>query len=133
MQDFKLLPELDYWPPSGAEIETHQKQRIPTIAKPNWPKRMRAIQHSPFLLPKYRQLIYWITTDSVLDGRRLIRTSYRGICSRCGVIASTTHMFRDCPVIRKVWDYADQLGSQHWSDFDKYNYEMIPDLISEYV
>ena len=132
LQGCKTLKQLEPWPPSVQEKELHQARNAAGPARPNWPKRLRAIQHSPFLLPKYRQLIYWITTDSVLDGNRLIRTSIKGRCSYCGVIASTPHIFKECHITVKVWALANQLGASHWPDYCNFKYEMIPDMLSEY-
>ena len=79
---YKLLPQLESWPPSQEESAGGNEI--------NWAKRMKVIMNCPFMMPKYRQLVYWITTKTLMDGKRLKHmplSSSKGVCPFCNVSA----------------------------------------------
>ena len=98
---------------------------------PKWNARFKTIHNARHVAPKYKQLIYWITTDSLLDGRRILRSSPKGICPECGQIASRAHMFRDCPLVKHIWNIASQLGARHWDDYSDFQYGYIPTILAD--
>ena len=84
--------------------------------KPNWKVIFKKLRNCTFLSPKYRQLVYQITTNSVIDGVKLHTINpLKGICPHCGIVASTHHMLMECPHIKSIWYIIDQLESTHWS------------------
>ena len=82
-----------------------------------------------FLGSKYRQLIYQITPNSVIDGVGLHKTNpLRGICPHCGTVASTQHMLANCVFVKSIWQLIDKLGNEHWEDYNPLVYDLIPDM-----
>ena len=128
---FKTLNALEKWPPSEEEIKAHKdKDSDPT---PNWAVRMKYNTNCTFLDPKYRQLIYYVTTNTIIDGLRLHRSNPNlGLCPFCNIPASSKHMFIECPKSKEVWDIIDQLGNSHWGDYTALNYDFIPIMLKEY-
>ena len=112
----KPLPALLHWKPSKGEQQAHkdkiEQKKIPpsTPLKINWQLRMQKIINCPFVKPKYRQLIYWITTGTLCTGKQLRHFSPRGMCPHCidpPTTASWQHMFFDCPQFGRksiTWD-----------------------------
>ena len=95
--------------------------------------RFKKMKNCTFLGPKYRQLIYQITTNSLIDGIRLHYTNpLRGHCADCGVVASTQHMLMDCTYTKSMWCLIDQLGSKHWNDYKPLVYDQIPNILEVY-
>lgn len=127
----KFIDYLKRWPPSPEEIKNHRGK--PPPIKVNWKQRLKRLRNCTFLGPKYRQLIYQITTNSVIDGVRLHKTNpLRGICPHCGTIASTQHMLADCVVVKSTWQVIDRLGKDHWEEYEPLVYDMIPDVLRSY-
>lgn len=100
---------------------------------------MQRIINCPFIGPKYRQLIYWITTDTLCSGTRLHHYSPRGMCPHCTsdsgdpIIASWRHMFFECSTSTHIWMEVDMKGHLHWGDeYQPLDPNEVPTLISEY-
>jgi len=133
------LAKLTDWPITDIDIRHHSlKKRTgpPTI---DWLYRFKHMHNCPFLLPKYTQLIYWITTNSLKSGQWLAiinRPDTPGTCPHCTLpsnsldntsgpsppTASTAHMFWLCPFVKGIWNEADQLGHSFWPDYVDFNY-----------
>ena len=64
-----FIDYLKRWPSSSEEIKSHHDK--PPPFKVNWKERLKRLRNCTFLGPKYKQLIYQITTNSVIDGVRL--------------------------------------------------------------
>ena len=123
----KLLSQLGSWPPS--QEETDGGHGI------NWAHRMKVIMNCPFALPKYRQLVYWITTETLMDGKRLQhmpRNPSKGVCPFCNVSAESKHIFESCTKTMEFWAKVDHLGSQHWRQYTPLEYEYIPTILNTY-
>lgn len=60
---FSLLPSLSSWPISKYEMK--EAENYNGVPKINWAKRLKLIANCSFIAPKYRELIYWITTKSL--------------------------------------------------------------------
>ena len=126
-----FIEYLQRWPPSPEEIKNHDDR--PPPVKVNWKERLKRLRNCTFLGPKYRQLIYQITTNSVIDGARLHKTNpLRGLCPHCGTIASTQHMLADCVAVKSIWRVIDKLGNAHWDDYEPLVYDLIPDILRSY-
>jgi hypothetical protein len=126
-----FIEYLKRWPPSTEEIKNHHDK--PPPIKVNWKERLKRLRNCTFLGPKYRQLIYQITTNSVIDGVRLHKTNpLRGICPHCGTVASTQHMLADCVFVKTIWQIIDKLGNEHWEDYNPLVYDLIPDILRSY-
>ena len=57
-QEYKPLPELTRWPATKEEARNCRARGVES--SPNWKKRFKNIHNARHMLPKYRQLIYWI-------------------------------------------------------------------------
>jgi hypothetical protein len=125
---YKLLPQLESWPPSQEESAGGNEI--------NWPaKRMKVIMSCPFMMPKYRQLVYWITTKTLMDGKRLKHMPLnpsKGVCLFCNVSAASMHIFKSCTKTLEFWTKADHLGEQHWAGYKPLDYEHIPTILTTY-
>ena len=137
----KPLQALMYWKPSKGEHQAHKDKvelkKIPpgTPLKINWQHRMQKIINCPFVKPKYRQLIYWITTGTLCTGKQLRHFSPRGMCPHCTHIPTTAtwqHMFFECPQSQTVWEEIDNLGSLQWDNYIPLEYNEIPVILNEY-
>ena len=130
-QEYEPLRELDRWPPTLEEaLKCRARGLVPA---PDWKKRFKYIHNARHLLPKYRQLIYWITTDSLLDGRRINRTrAPRGVCTACNTLATPEHMFSTCVIAVHIWQIASHLAEGHWADYEPFEYNLIPTLLNSY-
>ena len=127
----KPLEQLENWPPSQGEIEKHGKKLGPVFI--NWTLRLKKLRNCTFIGPKYRQLIYQITTDSVVDGLRLSFTELeRGLCPHCDKVADIHHMLITCEHIQSIWIVIDKLGSTHWDEYFPLQYEQIPVILESY-
>ena len=82
--------------------------------------------------PKYRQLIYWITTDTLCTGKQLVHYSPRGLCPHCQTTANWMHMFFTCSVSVQIWEIIDELGSLQWNDWRPLTPNEIPVLLNDY-
>ena len=69
-----LLPALNNWPVTKYDIEYHRQKQFSGEPKIHWDIRFKHIHNCPFLLPKYPQLIYQITTDTLKSGLWIIRS-----------------------------------------------------------
>ena len=85
---------------------------------PKWNARFKTIHNARHVAPKYKQLIYWITTDSLLDGRRILRSSPRGICPECSSywdlkvkIRLFSNFFKRAKMSRNGWGVVRSLPS----------------------
>ena len=124
---YKLLPQLESWPPSQEESAGGNEI--------NWAKRMKVIMNCPFMMPKYRQLVYWITTKTLMDGKRLKHmplSPAKGVCSFCNVSAASMHIFKSCTKTLEFWTKADHLGEQHWAGYKPLDYEHMPTILTTY-
>ena len=137
----KPLPALLHWKPSKGEQQSHkdkiEQKKIPpsTPLKINWQLRMQKIINCPFVKPKYRQLIYWITTGTLCTGKQLRHFSPRGMCPHCidpPTTASWQHMFFDCPQSQTIWEEINSLGSSHWGSYTPLEPNEVPVILSEY-
>ena len=135
------LPALLIWTPSRGEIQAHQAKLAKGMALPesnpkiNWKLRFKKIANCAFVMPKYRQLIYWITTNTICSGKQLRHFSGRGFCPHCRevpVVANWRHMFFECPVSIEIWVIVNDLGSAHWDDYIPLDPNEIPVLLNEY-
>ena len=130
-QEYKPLPELTRWPATKEEARNCRARGVES--SPNWKKRFKNIHNARHMLPKYRQLIYWITTDSLLDGRRVNRTrAPRGTCTLCNVTATPEHMFNSCVIAVQIWQIASHLAEQQWEDYEPFEYNLVPTLLNSY-
>jgi hypothetical protein len=133
---FNKLPELNVWTPTTKELAIHAASEfanLPCTIK--WSTRMKAIEQCVFLLPKYRQLIYWITTDSTMSGDRIKAFSQKWKCPRCpgNQAASPTHMFQACALATRVWAEMDRIGTLQWgNNYTPFVYNEVPVLLQEY-
>jgi exonuclease III len=130
-KDFKPLPALAQWQPDADELANHQDDGPCEI---NWARRFKLLHNCTFIVPKYRQLIQWITTETLCDGYRLNKTNpTRGLCPFCGTVADTKHMFNTCPRVREYWRVVNTQGRAHWGN-EYYNLitNDIPTLLSKY-
>jgi hypothetical protein len=138
----KPLAALAAWPVTDTDVRHHanlKRRGQPVI---DWAYRLKAVHNCPFLLPKYAQLIYWITSDTLKSGKWLIKshiTKASGMCPCCTTLvnavnplmqnvtvpvpASAAHMFDECLMAKSVWDEADQLGRSFWPEYENFNYE----------
>ena len=124
---YKLLPQLESWPPSQEESAGGNEI--------NWAKRMKVILNCPFMMPKYRQLVYWITTKTLMDGKRLKHmplSPSKGVCPFCNVSAESMHIFKSCTKTLEFWTKADHLGEQHWAGYKPLDYEHMPTILTTY-
>ncbi len=134
----KPLYALERWTPSIAEIDKHNikinQGDLPPSAKCeiNWRYRFQKIVNCPFVQPKYRQLIYWITTDTLCTGKQLVHYSPRGLCPHCQTTANWMHMFFTCSVSVQIWEIIDELGSLQWNDWRPLTPNEIPVLLNDY-
>ena len=134
------LNALEIWFPSREETITHNNKiaegDIPptSVLKINWKLRFQKMTTCCFVLPKYRQLIYWITTNTLCTGKVLHHVSGKGFCPHCmgGTVAYWRHMFFDCPNSVRVWKCIDDLGKSHWSDYISLMPNEIPVLLNTY-
>ena len=83
----------------------------------DWKERLIKLTNSPFLAPKYSQLLYWIITDTILSGQKLHRWQLNGNCPGCGCLHDTKGMFTTCHFAQEIWSELDNLGSQFWPDY----------------
>ena len=136
----KPLNALEIWDPSKEETLIHNikiaEGDIPPDypLKINWKVRFQKIATCCFILPKYRQLIYWITTNTLCTGKRIHQYSARGFCPFCsdGTVANWMHMFFECPTTVEVWKNINELGSVHWRDYTPLVPNEIPVLLNNY-
>ena len=132
------LSALEIWLPSREETTTHTNKIARgdispnSVLKINWKLRFQKMTSCCFVLPKYRQLIYWITTNTLFTGKILHHVSSKGFCPHCGAIAYWIHMFFECPNSDRVWKCIDDLGKSHWSDYVSLMPNEIPVLLNTY-
>ena len=80
------LSALEIWLPSREETTTHINKIARgdispnSVLKINWKLRFQKMTSCCFVLPKYRQLIYWITTNTLFTGKILHHVSSKGFC-----------------------------------------------------
>ena len=100
----------------------------------NWKKVFKNLRNCTFLVPKYKQLIYWILTGSIMDGYRLnLIKNDKGICPFCQTGANAKHMFSTCPNTNTFWNKVNTLGTEHWGDqYKKFQYNDIIYILDEY-
>ena len=139
--DSKPLHALLQWKPSREEHQVHndkiELKKIPpgTPLNINWQYRMQKITNCPFVKPKFRQLIYWITTGTLCTGKQLRHFSPRGICPHCThppITATWQHMFFECPHSQTVWEEINSLGSSHWDNYTPLEPNEIPVILNDY-
>ena len=148
--DMKPLPKLADWPVTDIDIRQHTLKKRSGPPTVDWAHRFKHIHNCPFLLPKYTQLIYWITTNTLKSGKWLAiikRPDTPGTCPHCHnppdplapgapptkALASVTHMFWQCSFAKEVWAEADQLGHSFWPDYIDFNYHRdITILVHDY-
>jgi hypothetical protein len=140
--EVKPLKELNRWPVTRLDEERHlllKRSGPPCI---DWSYRLKAIHNCPFLLPKYAQLIYWITSGTLKSGKWLARVhipGVSGVCPCCKTAVpsvdptmppvfvhmpvSIPHMFSECLMAKAVWDEADQLGRSFWPSYTNFDYQ----------
>ena len=130
---YEKLNALDQWEPSREEIAAHAK--VGRLDPPgiSWSKRMKTIHSCNFMLNKYSQLIYWVTTDSLPCGSQLHHYSPRGLCPHCGAVASAKHIFSRCVLTRRYLSLVNKLGAAHWEQYEDFEYNEIPVLLSKYT
>ena len=126
------LLELDRWKPVREEIASHALAGRPGEPTINWPKSLHSLHGCNFALAKYKQLVYMITTDSLPNGSKIHHFSSRGRCPHCGVIATSLHIFKHCPVTQAFIALVDEKGGLHWPDYQVYDYNEIPTLLNSY-
>jgi hypothetical protein len=140
-EPYSDLPQLQQWTPTQEEEDAHSQTdrgRQGIECTINWPDRMKKLESCPYLKPKYRQLLYWITTSSLMVGTRLIRIpriSHKGMCPHCaGVVATPTHIFAGCSKTQEVWNIVDAAGLAQWgpAKYKQFEYNDIPTLTKEY-
>ena len=115
---YTKLPQLESWGPHY-----------------NWKVQMKLITNCPFMRPKYRQLVYWITTKTLLDGKRLRHMPLnvtRGTCPFCNQLATTEHMITTCPKSVEFMGTIDNLGERHWEDYTPLKFNDIPTILNQY-
>ena len=83
---------------------------------------------------KSSQLIRGIITDSIFDGTRLNnRDESKGQCPYCQhYVASRSHMFFDCRIVKIFWNLVNQFGKTQWTKYVDFNYLEIPMLLSKH-
>jgi exonuclease III len=134
----KPLKALEMWQPTEREKSIHntkiKEKKIPpgTPCTINWQLRMQKIINCPFVLPKYRQFIYWITTGTLCTGKVLRHYTDRGDCPNCGVTASWQHMFFYCESAKAIWEEIDILGHSHWDEYIPLVKNDVPTIINDY-
>ena len=132
------LPALNDWPPSPDELKAHNKRVAkgalpPTaVCKPDWPVRMQAIHNCLFVLAKYKQFVYWITTKTLRDGARVAAYSPRGICPFCHIPTGTDHMLKTCPLAHQIWTASNALGHRAWGKYTDFKMDEVPYLLQGY-
>jgi len=130
---YALLGCLSVWQPSFEEIKQHRLLGNDNLPDINWNKRLKAIHSCKFITAKYKQLIYWITTDSLPCGSKIHHYSDRGKCPHCGHVASAEHIFKTCPVSQAYWEIVDKLGTLQYDQYTPYDYNEIPVLLSTHT
>ena len=100
----------------------------------DWKHRFKILHNCPYLLPKYTQLIYWITTHTLTSGGRLNKFQHhRARCPYCNAIANTEHMFSTCQKVIECWQEADNMGRSIWPSYTPFKYSHdITILATEY-
>jgi hypothetical protein len=93
---------------------------------------MQKIVSCPFVLPKYRQLIYWITTGTLCTGKIMQHFTDRGKCPNCGVTATWQHMFFYCESSKVIWEELDTLGLSHWDEYIPLIKNDVPTILNDY-
>ena len=133
---FSQLPALTPWLPTEFEKEAHRRGPNPLApCKVNWRTRLTKLHNCEFMLPKYKQLIYWITTDSLMAGKRIAHFSDRATCPHCDTgVTTPKHIFAECQVAAAVWEAVDNIGSAHWpNQYNKFDFNETPTLLREYI
>ena len=141
----KPLPALSNWTPSTEDLEIHQNKIIEghlSVNAPcviNWGVRFKFIINCPYIGPKYRQLIYWIATNTLCTGKQLKFSNPRGYCPHCEhpdgtrVTADWQHMFFKCTTAQTIWMEVDMKGHLHWGeDYEPLKLNDVPVILSEY-
>ena len=144
------LPKLSDWPITHIDTTHHLIKKLYGTPSIDWTYRFKHIHNCSFLLPKYSQLIYYITTNTLKSGQWLAiikRPDTPGTCPHCvrppdpsipdaqpsRPLASTIHMFWQCTLAKEVWAEADQLGHSFWPDYTNFNYHRdITILVHDY-
>ena len=83
------------------------------------------------MLPKFRKLIYEITTDSLWDGNRIEYSPYSQ-CPFCNTTLDRHHMFSTCPVYIQIQQLLLTLAQRHWPQYTSLEFNDIPTLLSDY-
>jgi hypothetical protein len=133
------LPQLQNWQPTPADKELHEEKiktrQIPpdSVCEIDWPKILKQMWNSVFIHPKFKQLIWWITTSTIHTGNTVnIYRPGRGFCPSCATLASVPHMFSTCPEIQRVWSFIDTIGYAAWDEYEMYHPNDPPHLLREY-
>ena len=132
------LPALSAWPVTDTDRDWHQLQKRSGPPVIDWANRLKAIHNCPFLLKKYSQLIYLITTDKLKSGQWIIQSKLKdsnGFCPCCFLTpdpndpqtqirapATPEHMFSTCIMVQDVWSEANNLGRTFWQGYTDFNY-----------
>jgi hypothetical protein len=132
--------ELQLWRPSESDLAFHSKQIADGKIAPgepckmNWPNIWKLIWNCVFVLPKYKQLLYWIITDTLHTGRSVNKWNPgRGICPHCNIVANKLHMFYACPAIQEIWQFIDNIGAVGWTNYELFDPNDPPHLLRLYT
>ena len=135
MSGNKPVEKLDRWLPTEVDKHYYNEDRQNGRLSPGaalriyWEYKIPRLLNSQVLLPKFVQLLYWIITGTITDGKRRNRIKIPdcGLCPFCNVTADCKHMFATCPMTRHVWAEIDNLGAVHFRKYRNFDYNRIQD------
>ena len=91
--------------------------------------------HCVYLLPKYRQLLYYILLDALPAGKRIIYRPDKAHCPFCNpqTLLTPDHMFIECPTITEIWNIINKVGKDHFHEYADFKMEMILHICEGYT